>query len=180
MSWLRLNTVKQFLQISHTAEDDALRMLVEGVEAALSLATNIHLSTTAHTDGEEFTEDLDGGGLGLRPKYLPIRSVSAVLDRENDDEDITDSETIDHTPSRIVREDDESEWDDGVQRYRVTYRGGYGVSDTDREVASLKLVALQVCHQIYHGRDTAFDDVLKANTGLAAQVSRLSLKQRFA
>ena len=154
MAWVDLATVKQHLQISHTAEDASLTLLIEGVQAWLGEFTGLHLSATEGVVGEEFTEDLPGGSLSLRPRKLPIRSVSKVLDRENDDDDLVESEDLVITSHRILREatEDGIGWDAGPSRYRVTYKGGLGKNDTDSRVAAIKLFLLDVCYHKYHAR----------------------------
>jgi len=176
VSWISLATVKQYLQVSHSQEDDALQILVDGAQGYLAEASGIHMSNTATSGGESFVEDLHGGNLSLRPRHLPIRSVTRILDTEDDDAEVT--EDYKNTQMRIVREDEDEEWETGSNRYQVSYLGGFGVSDTDPRVSALKMLLLELCHLKYHGRGEDFD-ALARSSGVQKSIGKLSMKLPF-
>lgn len=182
MGWLTTDTVKQFLQIGHTREDDALALLVAGAQAFLGEQTGIHLSDSADVDGEVFVEDIDGGPFALRPRRLPIRSVTSITDNDDSGADVT--EDYRNNDVRIIREDSTTRWGDGALRWRVTYLGGYGKSGTDPKVSTLKMLILQLVYTAYHGRgDKARDGVVDfrsladENSALRQQIRSVTLKE---
>lgn len=173
MSLITLATVKEFLRISHTAEDVALQILLDAAEAFCAEMAGIHLCAGATYD--TFTsEKLDGGGLYLFPQHLPIRTITSIVDHNDDDAVVVATEYfISEFLTHIERWADDAtdgatqEWEGGRQRYHVTYTAGYMSTDLP---ASFKRAVMHYVYRDYHGRmedggflwDPARDKTLKA------------------
>lgn len=97
---------------------------------------------------DEVTEDVEGGGIYLRPTRLPIASVDTITDLTNDD-----SEFSDYIVSKTAIARDETmrtRWEKGFARWRVTYTGGYG--DTYAAPGALKVAVLMIIARLYNNR----------------------------
>jgi hypothetical protein len=66
-----LATAKQFLQISHTAQDSVVQILIDGAESFLATHLEIAFGSAS------VTENLDGGAF-LLPKATPITALSSA------------------------------------------------------------------------------------------------------
>jgi uncharacterized phiE125 gp8 family phage protein len=186
MSLTALATVKQFLRISHTAEDTALQVIIDAAEAWIADRAGIHLCADAATAYESKTEDLDGGGLYLWPTYLPVRAITSILDRMDDDEavDVTEYALAEYA-TRIERWGDTYEdgsittWDLGRKRYRVTYTAGYLASDIPD---TFTRAVFHYVYRDYHGRDAENSGLYSPehDAALVKMIAPLSLRRIMA
>lgn len=155
MSLIALATVKEYLRISHTAEDTALQALLDAAEDFCAEMAGIHLCSGASY--ETFTnEKHDGGGFYLFPRYLPIRTITQILDHNDNDAVVVATEYfISEHLTHIERWADDSadtetqEWEGGRQRYHVTYTAGYLSTNLPD---SFTRAALHYVYRDYHGR----------------------------
>jgi hypothetical protein len=75
MSLLSLTTAKQWLQISHTAEDAALQIMLDAIEADVTIRTGAVFGSAT------YTEDLKHGNY-LWPSYHPITSITSIKNND--------------------------------------------------------------------------------------------------
>lgn len=142
-SVVELALVKSYLQIAHTAQDEAIQALIDGAEEWVAQWLGSPLSAT------EFTEDLDGGEYELRTRWRPIIDVTEILDR--DDSDAAMDFDLDSN-GRILRADTagsvlRSRWPEGAARYRVSYVAGY-----EDLPAAIQTAVLMLVSRAYHQR----------------------------
>jgi len=143
MSAVELTLVKSYLQIAHTAQDEALQALIDAAEEWLAKWLGTPLEAT------EYTEDLDGGEYTLRTRWQPIIDVAEILDRLDEDAE------MDFTlgaGGAIQRADTagsllNSRWPEGAGRYRVSYTAGY-----EDLPAGVQLGVLMLVSRAYHQR----------------------------
>ena len=152
MSVVTLALAKSWLQIAHTAQDDVVQMLLNGVEDELSKL--LHLSFTSRTvtedlgvEATEFPSQQNafrrvGTGVSvLLPTVKPVTALTTILDRY----------ASDAAAYGIVQDDMIYRSDDalrvaagtfaaGPKRYRVTYTAGYSALPDGLTRAVLMLV----------------------------------------
>lgn len=157
---LTLETVKAYLQISHSVEDELLAILVESAQEFVSGYTGIHF----HAGDDTVTERLDGGGENLWLRYLPLKELVSVVDLEADGAVV--EERLRFTQTRIMRETEGQTWGRGTGRYEASYRAGYSEDDCP---AGLKHLLLDLVYRHYRLRgDKAADGDRVAWRSLAA------------
>lgn len=142
MSLIDLVTAKQFLQISHSHEDDSIQILIDSAEEFVQGETGLYL----HSGSGAVVELLDGGGFELWPTKRPVNTVTSIQDVENEDAEVTEWK---NTTIRILRETDGAKWAKGIQRWRVAYTAGYGPADAP---AGLKHAILDLAYRAYGNR----------------------------
>lgn len=140
-----LTTAKQWLQISHTAQDTVIQALMDAAESYVANWLNV-----SFTQLTNYSENLDGGGAYLLPTQRPVTSL--VIQNGYTFPTVKDLLSGDQLNAiligdgRIVKADDQglpllkpdfynwdwqnsfpywARWIDGVARYQVTYNGGY-------------------------------------------------------
>lgn len=77
MSLLTLSTAKQWLQISHTAEDTALQIMLDAIE------TDVQAYTGTVFGSANYTEDLEAGA-HLWPSFHPITAITSITNRDSE------------------------------------------------------------------------------------------------
>ena len=137
-------TVKSYLQISHTDEDDLIDIGIAAWEEWLSTELGIYFYETSGA----VEEYLDGGNRSLRPSYLPINSVTKVEDSEYDDDEY-DSDDYNTSDRRIELEEKTTRWGEGVKRWKTTYNAGYLKSNPP---AGMRVILLDLIYKWYWGR----------------------------
>jgi len=121
MSLVTVADVKALGRIDYDTHDLQIQLLIDGVEAFVENYCGLKLTSATRV------ELLDGGGRDLFVNYGPITAVAKVEDREDDDE-IEDASNYFFTDTRILKDEDYFEWEEGMDRWRVTYTGGYDAS----------------------------------------------------
>lgn len=143
MSLISTAEVKEFLQITHSAQDAVIQILIDGFEEWLkeNLGITVHDAATAPVT----TEDLQGGGAHLYPTVKPIVSVTSITD-------ITTGNTVDEYShdQMTIWQNNNSNWvDTRVKSWRVVYRGGYTTSTVPK---GLKMLMLDAIFRAYRNR----------------------------
>jgi hypothetical protein len=120
MSIVTLALAKEFLEITHTAQDNVVQMLLNGAEDYLSKRLGVHFASS------EYIEEVDGGAEWLFLKHLPVSAVESVVDLWSDDAELS-CKLINN--SRLIYADAVGvplgKWPKGERRYRVTYTAGH-------------------------------------------------------
>jgi len=75
---------KSHLQISHSAQDDVIGLLLDSIEDWVAQECGVRLVET--DAGLEVSENLDGGTELLYPKAKPILDVLSIHDRHSDED----------------------------------------------------------------------------------------------
>ena len=126
MSLLSLADAKQWLQISHTAEDTVLQILLDATEQEIGRRTAIAFGSAS------YVEDFEGNTTALFPSWHPVTAVASVIEtdsntnytsyiewRRGGSSDTTDGGYIYRTDGDIFYlADNPTPW-------RVTYTAGY-------------------------------------------------------
>jgi len=138
-----VTTAKEFLRITHNAQDNVLSILVAAASEWLEHETGMLFCGSSH---QTVTEDADGGGHNLWMGHAPIRSVVSITDQNTSTaETVADCRVAANRISRV----DDDRWPSGSMRYRVIYTTGYKTSEIP---ADLKLLALQVVSRAFTQR----------------------------
>lgn len=156
MSFISLNVAKEYLQISHAAEDTILQIVIDSVEEWIQLYCGILLVGARNDqiaaqlgvviDGNEVTENVDGGGYNLWPSLHPMTAITSVTDRDTDDA-VTASDY--RANARRIFYESGARWDRGPQKWQVVYEAGW----TDATIPSgLKLAILDGIYRAYKKR----------------------------
>lgn len=158
MSVITLSEAKSFLQVSSTADDGLIALLVQGAEDWVAAQCGLVIGERTRVD------DLDGGGRMLLLPARPALAVTSVVDR-------ADGSAVDPDDYQLRRDAlllaGGGRWPDGVARYRVTYLCGYatgseststtaGVSyDRQPLPEALKAAVLHLTRRAYDNRGDA-------------------------
>jgi uncharacterized phiE125 gp8 family phage protein len=131
--------VKQHLQIGHSESDVVLGIMVGAARDFVEGYCGLYL------EEQEVVATVEGGGNSLWLPNGPVQSITEVLDTLHSL--VIDATLYDHDGRvRVVRAN-QVRWDDGVDRYRVTYQGGYAaVADIPD---GLRLAILDMCERAY-------------------------------
>lgn len=145
MAFVTVAEAKEYLQISHSAQDNVLAIFISAAISALEKMLDIKLDN----DAPDYVETLDGGGEFLRPSFKPINSISKIEDLigdytfSGDDYEIVSKRFIRREYAGVVL------WPTGTNRIRVTYKAGY----TEATLPSvLKLCLLSLIQRMYANR----------------------------
>ena len=145
MSLLALATAKEFLQISHTKEDTALQLMLDGIEDWI--AEYCGLRFNANAAAAAITEEYcNGGGLNLWPKYHPILDVTEV---GNWHTEAVIALTNVRFNARRIWKGDESHWEEGMENWWVDYTAGYTATTLP---SGLKLAMMDALYLAYNAR----------------------------
>ncbi len=136
---LVLTTVKQMLEISHTAQDTILQIMMDRAESAVEDFIGYKLTSATHT------EDVDGGDYGLYPTNRPVTSITSVTDNQTG-EVIAEGDRV--LVDDGIFKDSDLRWTEGpAGRWRVVYVGGW--STVPKRIAG---VLYDVVYRFYHNR----------------------------
>lgn len=142
MSAVDLTTAKQYLQISHTAQDVVVQALIDGAEDYVERYCGVKLVE------DDFEENLDGGERELLPTYLPLTAITEVSDNSNGgalwDAAIHRSGIRTTDAAGIITN---VIWPDGAKRWHAEYSAGYAALP-----GALKLAILQLVFRSYQAR----------------------------
>lgn len=141
---LTVTEVKSFLQIAHTNDDTLLTTAIADWEAWLADELSIYMYNTSG----DVVDYCDGGKRSLWPSYLPINSITKIEDHEEDDDEYDDT-AYQFSNRRIELEDEDSVWESGVKRWKVTYNAGYAKSSPP---PGMKMILLDLIYRWYWGR----------------------------
>ncbi len=133
MASISLAEAKQACGISHTARDDFLQSIVDGVEDW----TEQYLGRIFNV--AERVDDLTGGGHALRPYTRPILSVTTVYDQDGDVTWDAGDWVLKHDSIYTY---DGSRWEsEPVGRWQVTYTAGDAAMPLPVKMANLMLIS---------------------------------------
>lgn len=147
---ISLAEVKTYLNISHSNDDSLLNSLIASVSAFIRNKTNRIF------EEQSYTEDLNGGDSYLIVSHRPIVSVASIKDLRDsppstvdaaDYKVLSDQGLIAHTDT----DGNLMTWEEGWQRFEVTYTAGYAVSP-DEIPDDLKLAAKMLVGARYERR----------------------------
>jgi len=138
---LVLATVKEMLEISHTAQDTILQIMMDAAESEVEDFLGYDLTSASHT------ETIDGGGYTLYPTHRPVTAITSVTD-------VQTGEVIAAGDRVLV--DDGIELDSGVRwaagpsgRWQIIYTGGWTDSTRPKKIES---VLYDIVYRFYHNR----------------------------
>lgn len=142
MATISLSLAKEWLEISHSSQDNALAIVLDMLDEWIEEYCGIKLAAASRQ------EDLDGSDYELRPTMLPLNSVTSVSDLKSTSTTQYWRQVGDH----ILRKTSsglplDSRWPGGPARFRVAYNGGYSSVP-----ATLKTAMLQLLHRAYNER----------------------------
>lgn len=131
--------VKQHLQISHTSSDVMLGIMVGAAKEYVQRYCGLLLEEA------EVIAKVEGGGNSLWLPSGPVQSIAEVLDTLNSH--VIDALWYSHDGRlRVIREN-QTYWNAGVDRYRVTYQGGYAALPDIPD--GLRLAICDLCERAY-------------------------------
>lgn len=178
MSLVTLALAKQACQINHTHQDDYIQLLLDGCEEFVQQKLSIYFSTDLTQD---IVEDLSvahvTGQKCLFPVHVPILSITSIVDRfDNDiqtewytvpsDQYRFDSFKISRLGDNYYGVRSGDVWSQGVNRWRVTLKGGY---DATTLPANVKNLIIQLVVRMYEARgskvgwaDLATSDMMRS------------------
>ena len=138
---LVLVTVKEMIEISHTAQDTILQVFMDGLESEVETFLGYKFASAARTD------HLDGGGYGLWPTSRLIVSVTSVTDNIS-------GTVIGSGDYRIVDDvlylDSGARWDEGpTGRWTVIYVGGWTSVTRPKKI---DVALYDLIYRKYHNR----------------------------
>jgi len=132
MSILTLSQVKAYLNVTTSADDALLTLLIGAAEEMVERWCDIKLASASLED------DCDGGGLALRPTWGPLTAVSLVED--NDTGEALDADAYERRGGWILRADG-GRWPVGGARFHVHYTAGYSAAPAGLTAALYEIVA---------------------------------------
>jgi hypothetical protein len=172
MSVTTLAVAKEYLQISHNAQNVVIQLLIDGAEQFISGHLGIELAT------DDFEEDLPGGEQYLWPTKRPVTEVESVVDRWNDDLAM-DCELV--GDGRIRRADENGQplgdWPAGDRRFHVKYSAGLEAVPIPIQIATLQLVSR--AYQARSGESSNSIAGANANWGTLAGSDILEMLKPF-
>lgn len=139
MSETSLALAKQMLVVDYDTQDLLIQQLLNGAEEYVARVTGTQLATAAQIDYH------NGGTLALWLNVRPVISITEVYD--------TEAAAIEPATSYVLRGNGifratSTYWDDlPINRWRVTYQGGYAAVP-----AGLSSIILQLLSRDFHGR----------------------------
>jgi len=172
-----LVVVKEYLQIGHDESDTVLGIMLDAAFEFVQEYTAC-LFQTALADVQHYCA---GGGYNLDVAYGPLLTVSQVYDTVG--EVIISTGDYDVLAgTRRVRHYGQARWNDGHDRFQVTYQAGYTAADLP---ATLKLAILALCERAYRspggrlkegGAGHSWEWQALADSDILAQLDSYSLK----
>ena len=145
MSLMTLGVAKQWLQISHTAEDAVLQIFLDGIEEEVA-------SLTATAFGSsEYTEDFEWGQY-LWPSFHPITAIDSVTYRDSSTALTAYAWKEGNQPTNHIWRTGGDAWYDGTNPlpWRVVYTAGY--ANLAAVPSGLQMVVLDMLKQAYDSR----------------------------
>ncbi len=144
MSLVELALIKEALEVDHTAQDNFIQKIIDGIEDWVGLYCGISLGLVVAE-----VETVNGGGKSLHITNRPISAITLV-EIINDAEDVetVDSDEYQLANNEVIR-NDESRWLRGRFNYRVTYNGGYSAATLP---AGLEMLICDLVRRKYDNR----------------------------
>ncbi len=138
---LVLATVKEAIEIAHSAQDTILQIWMDGVESQVEAYLGYKLASATRTD------HLDGGGYGLWPTSRPVTAVTSVTDNIS-------GTVISSGDYRVVDSvfylDSNARWDEGpVGRWTIVYTGGWTAATRPKKI---DVALYDLIYRKYHNR----------------------------
>lgn len=135
MSVVTLALAKEFLEITHSAQDNVIQLLIDGAEEFLAKRCRVHFASA------EYVEDLDGGYEYLFLGHRPATEVESVVDLWTENEEYSSLLVGD---GRLMRADSAGkplgDWPKGIRRFRATYTAGFATMPAPVKQAVVMLV----------------------------------------
>ncbi|MCX7805039.1 MAG: phage gp6-like head-tail connector protein [Planctomycetota bacterium] len=157
MAAVTLEEAKAHIGIAHSAQDAVVETMIAGAEDWIARECGICLAETT------CEEDLDGGGLFLRPSCVPVTALESVADNLGQYETVYAAivrgvllQWADADGRPLARP-----WPDGIGRWRVAYTAGYASPP-----AGLRSAILALVYRAYNARG--------GETGSSAQGANVS------
>jgi uncharacterized phiE125 gp8 family phage protein len=172
---ITLAVAKRYLRVSGTEDDTLIQTdLLEAAEAQIAAHCNVAFTEASHVD------HVDGGGVSLYVSTYPVISITSIYDEETEDTLSTDEYHL-WGNSQIIRHD-ETRWDNGRERFQVTYVGGYGGSGASSIAvpAAFREIVLQWVYRAYHNRGGMESEGAADWRGTYRAWSRTDLIQKLA
>jgi len=139
MDSVTLAEARNFLEVAHTAQDDRITDILNGIESRIQSVCGIYLSSAGATD------NADGGGHGLLLPRKPVTAVTSVTDSQLGTVE-TDYTLVDDA----LFLDTGCRWpEDPPGRWTVVYTGGYTAATIP---ARIKMLVLQLAYREFHNR----------------------------
>lgn len=142
MSQVTLSLAKEFLEITHSAQDNVVQLLIDSAEEFLAKRLGVSFTSI------ERVEDLDGGEEYLFLTHRPATDVESVVDRWSDDAEYGSQLIGD---GRLLHADSVGKplgnWPKGVRRFRATYNSGFAAMP-----APVKEVVIMLVRRAYEAR----------------------------
>jgi len=145
MSLIPLSTAKQWLQIAHTAEDTALQIMLDAVEAEIGVRCGIAFGSASYVEARP-------AGMYLWMSFNPITALTSITFENG----TTDFSTVaDYKQGGVatsaIRRTNGCEWYCGLDEYpwKVTYAAGYTQATLP---AGLKACVLELLKHDYDAR----------------------------
>ena len=137
MSVTSLALVKEYLMISHSAQDNVIQMMIDGAEDFLKAELGIELASASYTENLPLANGpldtsawyvqpwMSTGDMHLTPTHQPCTAVASVTDLYNPDSDPYTFTLI----NGLIHWTDENgipygRWPQGVARFQVVYTAG--------------------------------------------------------
>jgi len=159
MSLITLTLAKEWIQINHSQQDNALQLMIDGAESFLAERLGVKFTS------QDYIEDLDSvvsnsilsndvfafgqGARFLVPSNRPITAIDSVVDLLDDETEINFKQQGD----LIVLTDENGialgPWPAGQKRWRVSYTAGW---DSDSIPPALKQAICKLVKSNYDGR----------------------------
>ena len=136
-----LDVVKEYLQIGHSSSDIVLQIMLDAGFEFVQEYTGCLFSTAL----ADIADYVAGGGYNLELPHGPLRSVTSVVDNVAS-VTVSDGDYDALLGTLFIRHFGQARWDDGHNRFTVTYQAGYTAADLP---ATLKLAILALCERAY-------------------------------
>ena len=181
-----LSEAKEFLRISTSSQDVVIQVLIDSAEEYVAKAANVVFKTDTEL-AAEIIEFNDGGEQYIFMNQRPVRSVSSLAPTNDAGNPLDPTEYA--LDGSCVRKSNNGDFAFGVNRWTVTYVGGYG--DTDPATIyppAAKLAVLQMVYKGYNnrgGKNSESGQGVSANWGnliddeIRALISSFSKNQGF-
>jgi len=142
MSIVTLALAKEFLEISHSAQDNVVQALIDGAEEFLARHLGVVFTSAARV------EDLDGGELYLYPTLRPVTALTSVVDLWSENAAYSAKVIGDTRLERATAAGRPlGNWPEGSKRFRATYTGGFAAMP-----AMVKQAVLMMVKRAYDAR----------------------------
>jgi hypothetical protein len=134
---------------------------------------------------EGLSVDLDGGGLFLRPRRLPVNSIESVTDLSGDDEELDAADYgLDEKQHALFLADEDGLpsgelWGVGDRRWRVVYATGFETVPEDVREAAFALIADAWGRRNPRVRSSAVGGVSKSFDGKGLPMEVVGMLARY-